>query len=255
MYFSDGEYKTSHYAICTSFMALSMILPGLGAGYIQEGTSPNQKSITYTVNDSISLSAPIGYDKDMLYFNGWATITKDSAGNLVEQLVAKPSDTIVVTKNQNLFASFSDMQFIKYSIEFKEPSKIASNTDMLLYTIKADTLPAPLDKKRYDKEKKAEKKNPHRTKLPIGKANIYTDLELDTIFTPIPLTKMYSKEQLNAPTIQSADTSKVILQFTTAEGKMSDYRWFFWMVICCSLATFFVTFLAYKRVDPNYGKK
>jgi PAT family beta-lactamase induction signal transducer AmpG len=100
MYFSDGEYKTSHYAICTSFMALSMILPGLGAGYIQEGTSPNQKSITYTVNDSISLSAPIGYDKDMLYFNGWATITKDSAGNLVEQLVAKPSDTIVVTKNQ-----------------------------------------------------------------------------------------------------------------------------------------------------------
>ena len=42
---------------------------------------------------------------------------------------------------------------------------------------------------------------------------------------------------------------------TTAEGKMSDYRWFFWMVICCSLATFFVTFLAYKRVDPNYGKK
>jgi PAT family beta-lactamase induction signal transducer AmpG len=36
MYFSDGEFKTSHYAICTSFMALSMILPGLVAGYIQE---------------------------------------------------------------------------------------------------------------------------------------------------------------------------------------------------------------------------
>ena len=36
MYFSDGEFKTSHYAICTSFMALSMILPGLAAGYIQE---------------------------------------------------------------------------------------------------------------------------------------------------------------------------------------------------------------------------
>ena len=36
MYFSEGEFKTSHYAICTSFMALSMILPGLAAGYIQE---------------------------------------------------------------------------------------------------------------------------------------------------------------------------------------------------------------------------
>ena len=36
MFFSEGEFKTSHYAICTSFMALSMILPGLMAGYIQE---------------------------------------------------------------------------------------------------------------------------------------------------------------------------------------------------------------------------
>ena len=36
MFFSEGEFKTSHYAICTSFMALSMILPGLVAGYIQE---------------------------------------------------------------------------------------------------------------------------------------------------------------------------------------------------------------------------
>ena len=36
MFFSEGEVKTSHYAICTSFMALSMILPGLVAGYIQE---------------------------------------------------------------------------------------------------------------------------------------------------------------------------------------------------------------------------
>lgn len=36
MYFSDGEYKTSHYAICTGFMALSMMIPGMFAGYIQE---------------------------------------------------------------------------------------------------------------------------------------------------------------------------------------------------------------------------
>lgn len=36
MYFSEGEFKTSHYAICTAFMALSMMIPGLFAGYIQE---------------------------------------------------------------------------------------------------------------------------------------------------------------------------------------------------------------------------
>ena len=36
MYFAEGEYKTSHYALCTAFMALSMMLPGLVAGYLQE---------------------------------------------------------------------------------------------------------------------------------------------------------------------------------------------------------------------------
>lgn len=36
MYFSEGEFKTSHYAICTAFMALSMMIPGLFAGFIQE---------------------------------------------------------------------------------------------------------------------------------------------------------------------------------------------------------------------------
>ena len=36
MYFSEGEFKTSHYAICTAFMALSMMIPGMFAGYIQE---------------------------------------------------------------------------------------------------------------------------------------------------------------------------------------------------------------------------
>ncbi len=36
MYFSDGEFKTSHYAICTAFMAASMLLPGMVAGFIQE---------------------------------------------------------------------------------------------------------------------------------------------------------------------------------------------------------------------------
>lgn len=35
IYFSRGESKTSHYAICTAFMALSMMIPGLFAGYLQ----------------------------------------------------------------------------------------------------------------------------------------------------------------------------------------------------------------------------
>ena len=36
IYYSQGEHKTSHYAICTAFMALSMMLPGLVAGALQE---------------------------------------------------------------------------------------------------------------------------------------------------------------------------------------------------------------------------
>ena len=36
MQFSEGGFKTSHYAICTAFMALSMMVPGLFAGWMQE---------------------------------------------------------------------------------------------------------------------------------------------------------------------------------------------------------------------------
>ncbi len=36
MYFAEGEYKTSHYAISTGFMALGMMLPGMISGWIQE---------------------------------------------------------------------------------------------------------------------------------------------------------------------------------------------------------------------------
>ena len=36
MHFSEGKYVTAHYAICTAFMALSMMLPGLVSGYIEE---------------------------------------------------------------------------------------------------------------------------------------------------------------------------------------------------------------------------
>ena len=34
--YSQGEYKTSHYALCTALMALSMMIPGLFAGALQE---------------------------------------------------------------------------------------------------------------------------------------------------------------------------------------------------------------------------
>jgi MFS transporter, PAT family, beta-lactamase induction signal transducer AmpG len=36
IYVSDGEHKTAHYALCTGFMALGMMLPGMISGWIQE---------------------------------------------------------------------------------------------------------------------------------------------------------------------------------------------------------------------------
>lgn len=38
IYFSKGQHQTSHYAICTGLMALSMMLPGMVAGYLQKAT-------------------------------------------------------------------------------------------------------------------------------------------------------------------------------------------------------------------------
>ena len=36
IHLSDGPGKTAHYALCTAFMAASMMLPGLVAGYLEE---------------------------------------------------------------------------------------------------------------------------------------------------------------------------------------------------------------------------
>lgn len=36
MLFAKGAHQTAHYAICTGFMALGMMLPGMAAGWIQE---------------------------------------------------------------------------------------------------------------------------------------------------------------------------------------------------------------------------
>lgn len=39
IYFCQGESKTSHYAFCTAFMALGMMIPGMAAGWIHEQLS------------------------------------------------------------------------------------------------------------------------------------------------------------------------------------------------------------------------
>lgn len=36
IYVSEGEYKTSHYALATGFMALGMMIPGMWSGWLQE---------------------------------------------------------------------------------------------------------------------------------------------------------------------------------------------------------------------------
>jgi PAT family beta-lactamase induction signal transducer AmpG len=36
IYIARGEHQTAHYAICTGFMALGMMLPGMGSGWLQE---------------------------------------------------------------------------------------------------------------------------------------------------------------------------------------------------------------------------
>ncbi len=36
LYVSQGEHETAHYAICTGFMALGMMLPGMLSGWLQE---------------------------------------------------------------------------------------------------------------------------------------------------------------------------------------------------------------------------
>ena len=36
MMLSEGEHKTAHYAICTGFMALGMMIPGMFSGFLQE---------------------------------------------------------------------------------------------------------------------------------------------------------------------------------------------------------------------------
>ena len=36
IYVAEGEFKTSHYSLCTAFMALGLAIPGMFAGKMQQ---------------------------------------------------------------------------------------------------------------------------------------------------------------------------------------------------------------------------
>jgi PAT family beta-lactamase induction signal transducer AmpG len=36
IYMSRGEHPTAHYAICTGFMAMGMMIPGMWSGWLQD---------------------------------------------------------------------------------------------------------------------------------------------------------------------------------------------------------------------------
>lgn len=68
IYYSQGEHKTSHYALCTAFMALSMMIPGLFAGALQEAVGYRTFflivvaacSLTYIVTWFLDIDADFG---------------------------------------------------------------------------------------------------------------------------------------------------------------------------------------------------
>ena len=57
IYFSEGNYKTAHYAICTGFMALGMMLPGMFAGWLQEQLGYNHFFIWVMICSIVPLIA------------------------------------------------------------------------------------------------------------------------------------------------------------------------------------------------------
>ena len=36
LFFADGPHKTAHFAICTGFMALGMMIPGMWSGWVAD---------------------------------------------------------------------------------------------------------------------------------------------------------------------------------------------------------------------------
>ena len=72
IYYSQGEHKTSHYALCTAFMALSMMIPGLFAGALQEAVGYPlffiivmlACSMTYVVTAFLKIDPEFGKKKE-----------------------------------------------------------------------------------------------------------------------------------------------------------------------------------------------
>ena len=68
IYYSRGNYKTSHYALCTAFMALSMMIPGLFAGALQEAVGYQSFfliviafcSVTFAVTSPLQIDPAFG---------------------------------------------------------------------------------------------------------------------------------------------------------------------------------------------------
>ena len=71
IYYSQGAHKTSHYALCTAFMALSMMIPGLFAGALQEAVGYQwffiivmlACSMTYIVTSCLKIDPEFGKKK------------------------------------------------------------------------------------------------------------------------------------------------------------------------------------------------
>ena len=71
IYYSQGEHKTAHYALCTALMALSMMIPGLFAGALQEAVGYSTFflivivacSMTYIVSSLLKIDPEFGKKK------------------------------------------------------------------------------------------------------------------------------------------------------------------------------------------------
>ena len=72
IYYSQGEHKTAHYALCTAFMALSMMIPGLFAGALQEAVGYRAFFVivvvccvmTYIVSGQLKIDPEFGKKKE-----------------------------------------------------------------------------------------------------------------------------------------------------------------------------------------------
>ena len=74
IYYSQGEHKTAHYALCTALMALSMMIPGLFAGALQESVGYQTFflivvvacTMTFVVSSLLKIDPEFGKKKDGL---------------------------------------------------------------------------------------------------------------------------------------------------------------------------------------------